>query len=181
MAKTSKKRSGGGSLLLGLLLGILLTVAAVFVLLHFTSVPVTLLGRNGRQETLHVPITTRMAKVAEDAPFSPSEDVFEAGAHTYAAKCAGCHGSTRHSAAKGLGMHPAAGQFWTGKAKNGLGRKTSREVYDLIAEGNLSNGMPAYSGQLSDTEIWQLALLLKSSDLELPDPVRKILASGSSN
>jgi hypothetical protein len=35
--------------------------------------------------------------------------------------------------------------------------------------------MPAYKGVLSDTEMWQVSLLLKNADKELPDPVAKIL------
>jgi thiosulfate dehydrogenase len=35
--------------------------------------------------------------------------------------------------------------------------------------------MPAYSKVLSDTEMWQVSLLLKNADKDLPDPVKKIL------
>ena len=37
-------------------------------------------------------------------------------------------------------------------------------------------GMPAYGHVLTDTQSWQIALLLKNADQPLPDPVREILA-----
>jgi hypothetical protein len=35
--------------------------------------------------------------------------------------------------------------------------------------------MPAFSHVLTDTQMWQVTLLLKNADQELPDPVMKIL------
>jgi hypothetical protein len=36
--------------------------------------------------------------------------------------------------------------------------------------------MPAYNHLLSDLQMWQVSLLLRNADKELPDPVTKILA-----
>jgi mono/diheme cytochrome c family protein len=49
------------------------------------------------------------------------------------------------------------------------------ETYWRVAHGIRLTGMPAYKDTLSDTEIWQVSLLLKNADKELPDPVVKIL------
>jgi thiosulfate dehydrogenase len=35
--------------------------------------------------------------------------------------------------------------------------------------------MPAYNHVLSDTQMWQVSLLLKNADKDLPDPVTQIL------
>jgi hypothetical protein len=35
--------------------------------------------------------------------------------------------------------------------------------------------MPSYSHLLTDTQMWQVSLLLKSADQPLPDPVMAIL------
>ncbi len=35
--------------------------------------------------------------------------------------------------------------------------------------------MPAFSHVLTDTQMWQVSLLLKNADQPLPDPVRAIL------
>ena len=36
--------------------------------------------------------------------------------------------------------------------------------------------MPAYRKSLTNTQLWQLAILLHSADQDLPDPVRNLLA-----
>lgn len=174
---TRRSSGSGGRLFLGILLGIAIGVAGVFAWLHFTSVPIKLFGSGGARDTrtLHVPITSRMASIAQSAPFGPSEDVFENAAHTYRAKCAQCHGAWHHSSSTGIAMTPPAKQFWVEKGDTTLRDLTSREVYDRILQGEHESGMPAFANSLSDTQIWQLSLLLKSSDLELPDPVVKIL------
>jgi mono/diheme cytochrome c family protein len=186
-SRSKSSKGGGGRLLLGLLLGIALTAAALFLLYRYTSVLSPLLHRQGASES-PVPVTRpsratqaltkRMADVAKDAPFSPSEDVFESGAKLYSARCASCHGSTRLTADTGLEMNPPAAQFFYGRhPKPVVG--TSAHIHDIIANGAKDRGMPAYAGQLTDTQIWQLALLLKSSSLELPDPVRSLINAPS--
>jgi hypothetical protein len=35
--------------------------------------------------------------------------------------------------------------------------------------------MPAFDHVLTDTQMWQVTLLLKNADQQLPDPVMKIL------
>jgi thiosulfate dehydrogenase len=37
--------------------------------------------------------------------------------------------------------------------------------------------MPAYEKVLPDTEMWQVTLLLKNADQQLPDPVMRILTA----
>jgi mono/diheme cytochrome c family protein len=49
------------------------------------------------------------------------------------------------------------------------------ETYWKIANGIRLTGMPAFGKVLSDTEMWQVSLLLKNADKEMPDPVVKLL------
>jgi len=37
--------------------------------------------------------------------------------------------------------------------------------------------MPAFGKTLTDTEIWQISILLKNANQPLPDPVNKILTA----
>jgi hypothetical protein len=39
--------------------------------------------------------------------------------------------------------------------------------------------MPSYSHVLSDAQMWQVSLLLKNADKELPQPVMQILSSST--
>jgi len=49
------------------------------------------------------------------------------------------------------------------------------ETYWKVANGIRLTGMPAFGHTLSDTQMWQVSLLLKNADKELPDPVTRIL------
>lgn len=109
------------------------------------------------------------------APFGTSEEVFEAGARLYAANCAGCHGRPGSN-----GKGPNAAQFWD--RNNAAGRhaiaQSAGAIYQATAKGNLAQGMPSYGQRLTDTQVWDLALLLKSAHEDLPDPVLRLLRGG---
>ena len=49
------------------------------------------------------------------------------------------------------------------------------KTYWKVANGIRLTGMPAFGKVLSDTEMWQVSMLLKNADKEMPDPVMKIL------
>ena len=51
------------------------------------------------------------------------------------------------------------------------------ETYWKVANGIRLTGMPAFNQVLTDTEMWQVTLLLKNADQQLPDPVTKILTT----
>ena len=109
------------------------------------------------------------------APFGTSEEVFEAGARLYALNCASCHG---RPGANGRG--PTAAQFWDPANTVGLQAisRPSGALYQATVKGNLAQGMPSYGQRLTDTQIWDLALLLKSAHDDLPDPVMRLLHGG---
>ena len=109
------------------------------------------------------------------APFGTSEEVFEAGARVYAANCASCHGRPGRN-----GSGPSAAQFWD--RSNAAGLHAVAEpvggLYQATAQGNLAQGMPSYGQRLTDTQIWDVALLLRSAHEDLPDPVLRLLRGG---
>ncbi len=109
------------------------------------------------------------------APFGTSKEVFEAGARLYAANCAGCHGRPGRN-----GKGPNAAQFWD--RNNGAGSHAIAQpagaLYQSTAVGNLVQGMPSFGQRLTDTQIWDLALLLKSAHDDLPEPVIRLLHAG---
>lgn len=171
-------RSGGGtpgSTVLAFVLGAAAAGGAGYLYLHSAS-------------PAHAPVTAPATIPAAPAPvtrvkppapagpsprtppFGTSEDVFEAGAHLYAARCASCHG-TPHSDAP---MTAPDTQLWR-SGHHLLASRTPSELYTSIAAGSPAKGMPAYATALTDTQIWQLALLLRSSGQDLPDPVIAIL------
>ena len=108
-------------------------------------------------------------------PFGTGEEVFEQGARLYAANCAGCHGLPGKDA-KG----PLAAQFWSRTDPRGTAAvaQPAGTLFRQTAKGNLVQGMPSYAQRLTDTQLWDLALLLKDAHEELPEPVLRLLRSG---
>ena len=111
------------------------------------------------------------------APFGESEEVFETGAKVYVAHCASCHGQPGRPAGAGSN----AAQLWDPHTARGqqLVARPAGVIYGQIADGvAAAQGAPAMAGYrhvLSETQIWDLALLLRNAGQELPDPVLHLL------
>ncbi|MFC6645672.1 c-type cytochrome [Granulicella cerasi] len=107
-------------------------------------------------------------KTVPEPPFAASEDAFEAGAATYAKRCAGCHGAPGHDGQAGLAMATPAKQLFH---DSNLSKRSAGAIFVAMRDGKPKAGMPAYSGVLSDSAMWDIALLLKASSEPLPEPV----------
>jgi thiosulfate dehydrogenase len=184
----TRKKSGGsssggaGKILLGFVLGLVAVAAAVFFELRFGALPVAVADAAFplEKQIVHVPMNARIDREKKTAPFGTSEDVFEGGAHVYHVQCASCHGSPGHDVAYAKFMYPSAPQLWQKHATSavvGVSDDDAGETYWKVANGIRLTGMPAYSHVLSTTQMWQVSLLLKNADQDLPDPVRKILSA----
>jgi thiosulfate dehydrogenase len=179
MAK--KGGSGGfGKLLLGFVLGVVAVVAAAFAYLKAGNLPVAVTDAAFpfEKQIVKVPMQSRIAREKKEPQFGTSEDVFEAGAKIYRAQCASCHGTPGHDVGYAKHMYPSAPQLWRKHAHGnvvGVSDDEPGETYWKVANGIRLTGMPAFGKVLSDTEMWQVSLLLKNADKEMPDPVIKIL------
>jgi mono/diheme cytochrome c family protein len=178
MAK--KSRSGGfGKLFLGFVLGVIAVVGAAYAWLHYGKPP-----ESFRQAAL--PLEKKLGQVASHRPlehekkvppFGISEDVFEGGAKVYHKRCVSCHGAPGRDAPSARRQDPAPSQLWkhSRDGVTGVSDQDPGEIYSKIANGIRSSGMPPFKGTLSDTEIWQVSLLLKNANQEIPDPIEHIL------
>ncbi|WP_433974065.1 c-type cytochrome [Tunturiibacter lichenicola] len=180
MAK--KSSSGGfGKLFLGFLLGIVTVAAGLFAYLKFGPLPVAVTDSPlpFEKQIVSLPLGARIERESKTAPFGISEDVFESGAHVYRAQCASCHGTPGHDAGFAKHMFPTAPQLWKSHREGvvGVSDDEAGETYWKVANGIRLSGMPSYKHILSDTQMWQVSLLLKNADKELPGPVTQILGS----
>jgi thiosulfate dehydrogenase len=181
MAK--KGGSGGfGKLFLGFLLGVAAVVVAAFLYLRFSALPVAVADQAFplEKQIVRLPLGARIDKEKKLPPFGTGEDAFEGGAHVYKAQCASCHGAPGKDVAFAKHMYPDAPQLWKKHAKSdvvGVSDDDAGETYWKVANGIRLTGMPSYKHVLSDTQMWQVSLLLKNADKELPDPVMKILTT----
>ncbi|WP_263374193.1 c-type cytochrome [Granulicella aggregans] len=176
----ARKKSSSGGFGWGFLLGLVVAAAAAFAYFKFGMTPAHVPDKPLPFERAAAPVSPPPVPHPERAirtpPFGTSEDVFEAGAHIYKIRCASCHGTPGHDGALALSTNPPARQLWKrhGDAAGVSGLEPGL-IYGKIADGVPQNGMPAYAGQLSETQIWQVSLLLKSAGQQLPDPVMAIL------
>ena len=185
MAKSrgsGSRGSGGGfgKVLLGFVLGVVAVAAGVAGYLRWGSVPVATADKPFPFEKaiVSVPLGARIARQMRTPPFGVSEDVYEGGAKVYRAQCASCHGRPGHDEAFAKHMYPVAPQLWKKHAKGnvvGVSDDEPGETYWKVANGIRLTGMPSFEHVLTDTQMWQVTLLLKNADQQLPDPVMKIL------
>jgi hypothetical protein len=79
-------------------------------------------------------------------------------------------------------MYPAIPQLWVKHKNNvvGVSDDDPGETYWKVANGIRLTGMPAFSHILSQTEMWQVTLLLKRAD-SIPPSVEAILSEASSS
>ena len=181
MAK--KGSSGGfGKVFLGFVLGVAAVAAGLFGYQKFGALPVAVADKPFpyEKELVYLPLSSRIDRELKNPPFGISEDVFESGARVYRAQCASCHGTPGHDVAFAKHMFPSAPQLWRGHGTHGVvgvSDDEAGETYWKVANGIRLSGMPSYSKVLTDAEMWQVSLLLKNADKELPGPVSTILSS----
>ncbi len=182
MAKKSSSGSGFGKVFLGFLLGIVAVALGLFAYLRFGPLPVAVADAPlpFEKQIVYLPLNARIEGEMKNAPFGISEDVFESGAHVYKAQCASCHGTPGHDVAFAKHMFPSAPQLWRAHGTHGVvgvSDDETGETYWKVANGIRLSGMPSYSKVLTDAEMWQVSLLLKNADKELPGPVTQILSA----
>jgi thiosulfate dehydrogenase len=177
------KKSGGsgfGKFCLGFILGIAAVAAGLFLYLHFGPLPVAVADKPFpyEKQIVRLPLHARIDSEVKTSPFGISEDVFESGARVYRDQCASCHGIPGHDVASAKYMYPGAPQLWKKHGKSGVvgvSDDAVGETYWRVANGIRLSGMPAFNHILTDTQMWQVSLLLKNANEQLPLPVTQIL------
>jgi mono/diheme cytochrome c family protein len=75
-------------------------------------------------------------------------------------------------------MYPKAPQFWVprkGSSVLGVSNDPPGQTYWTVFNGIRLTGMPEFSSTLTDTEIWQVALLLANANKPLPPAAAEIV------
>jgi mono/diheme cytochrome c family protein len=183
-----KSNGGGmkiGNLLLGVLLGIVLVPVVALVWLRLGKVPVAVADPSFPREQwlADVPLNARIQReLVKIPPVQYDEDNLVAGAHVYREKCASCHGMHGKPSAIGPHMFPEAPPLWESHHHNGAAEGSigvsddpPGETQWKVLNGIRLTGMPAFKTQLTDTEIWQVSLLVANADKPLPPAALEIL------
>lgn len=163
--------------LLGLIVGLVIVPACVYGYFRFGYAPV------GTGAT-PMPFEKRFARMGlharmdkeypRTAPIQGNDENYSAGAHIYREHCAVCHGTVGQpitSVAKG--MYPRPPQLLD--PKHMVTDDPPGESYWKVSNGIRMTGMPSFHSSLSDTQMWQVSLMLANAD-KLPASVNLILA-----
>lgn len=163
-------------LLAGLLIGTCLPVFAGWLFVRLGGMPVATkspplpLEKYLARTALHAAMDKEAGK---PSPLDPTEENLLGGARVYQQQCAVCHGRLgQKESAIALGMFPHPPQLLP--PKKGVTDDPVGETYWKAKHGIRLTGMPGYAGNLSDTELWQVSLLLLHAH-ELPASAQDVL------
>jgi thiosulfate dehydrogenase len=177
---TSRNSHGFLKFLLGFVFAFVVLFAGVWTYLKYGHPPVATADAAFPFEAqiVHVPLDARIHRELQAPPFATSEDVYETGAQIYRKQCAACHGTPGQDVAYAKGMYPSAPQLWKKHTHGnvvGVSDDEAGETFWKIKNGIRLSGMPSYQNILSTDEMWDVSLLLKNADQQLPDPVVSLL------
>jgi thiosulfate dehydrogenase len=153
------------ALVLGILLGILLVAAGVYFYFSTGHAPVATADPPMPFETkfANMALDAYLGKLPHPAPQVPADETnFVAGAQVYKHNCAVCHGLPGEPKTNiAAGMSPGPPQLFRG---TGVTDDEPWETYWKATGGIRMTGMPGFKGKLSETQIWQVTMLLKNAD-----------------
>ena len=147
---------------LGVVLGMCLPVLAGYLFLTLGGMPVTttdaplpferFLAKKALKVAMHKEIGRR-------APLPPDDTNLLAGAKVYREQCAVCYGlPDQPPGAIAKGMFPPPPALFS--PREGVTDDPEGKIYWKVRHGIRLTGMPGFQESLSDTEIWQVSLLL---------------------
>jgi len=166
-------------IVIGILLGIILVFAGSYFYFSTGRAPVA-------TNSPEMPFERKFANMAlhaylekmphNSSPVPADEPNLLAGAKIYKEHCAFCHGlpGEAHNAI-GSAMFPKAPLLFRGV---GVTDDEIWESYTKISGGIRMTGMPSFKEHLNDTQLWQVAQLVKNAD-KLPASVKAELTPAS--
>jgi len=116
-------------------------------------------------------------KLPHPEPQVPAnEESLLRGSKIYKENCAVCHGLPgEEKSAIAKGMYPAPPQLFHGV---GVTDDDAWESYWKVEGGIRMTGMPGFKDTLTETQIWQVTVLVKNAD-KISEAVRKELAASA--
>lgn len=151
--------------ILGLIVGIVIVPLALFAYLSWGGMPVAVLDKDLPFEEMlaHKALDARIDKEAPKSPPLPADESnLAAGAEIYKQHCAVCHSLEEGGPSSiAIGEYPKPPKLLQGK---GVTDDEPGETYWKVANGIRLTGMPGFKQSLSETEMWQVSLLMANAD-----------------
>lgn len=152
-------------LILGIVLGILLVMLGGYLYFATGQAPVAVNAppMPMEQKFAHMGLDAYLAKLPHPDPAVPADETnFLAGAQVYTQNCAVCHGLPGEPKSNiAQGMFPKPPKLLDG---TGVTDDEPWETYWKVENGIRMSGMPGFQGRLSETQIWQVSVLVKNAD-----------------
>jgi mono/diheme cytochrome c family protein len=166
--------------IVGLILGLILIPAGVYVYFADGFAPVSTSSEPMPFEKMLAKkgLNARVDKEApKNSPIPADEANLAAGAQTYKDNCSVCHGLPSQPATPiANGMYPKPPQLFHGK---GVTDDPAGETYWKVSNGIRMTGMPGFRKTLSDTQMWQVSLLLAGADKLPPNVLNSLSSAGT--
>ena len=166
-----------GTLVVGMILGAVAIAGGVYFYFATgrapvaTSAPPMPFEKKLAHQALNARIRREMPKTI---PVQPDEPNLAAGALVYREHCAACHGLPGQRVTPiAAGMYPVPPKLMEGK---GVTDDEPGESYWKVANGIRLTGMPGFRRALSETQMWQVSLLVANAD-KLPKSVYDTLSA----
>ncbi len=164
-------------LVIGVLLGILTIAGGVYFYFSTGRAPVAVTDppMPFEKKFTQIALHAYLGKQQHPEPPVPADETnYRAGAQVYKENCAACHGLPgQPKTTIAQGMYPPPPQLFHGV---GVSDDAAWESYWKVESGIRMTGMPEFKGRLTETQIWQVTVLLANSD-KIPDSVKAALTS----
>jgi thiosulfate dehydrogenase len=164
-------------LMLGTLLGVLLIAGGIYYYFSSGRAPVATAAPPMPFERTFAKIGLHayLNRLPHPEPQVPADEPnLLAGARVYREQCAVCHGLPGGpQTAIASGMFPRPPELWNGA---GVTDDDAWESYWKVENGIRMTGMPAFKDHLTETQIWQVSVLVKNAG-KIPPAVRSELAA----
>jgi len=159
-------------------LGVLATLVLAFLVVYIGITQGVLIPPNAdsppskletwaAKKSLNATIRREMPQQAN--PVAATDANYLAGIKLYGENCIVCHGAADGVPSMiAVGLYQHAPQL----GKDGVEDDPDGETFWKVDHGIRLTGMPAFSGTLSEQQVWTLALLLKHMDSLPPAPQR---------
>ena len=164
-------------LIVGILLGILLVAGCGYFYFSTGRAPVAVTDppMPFEKKLAHMALDAHIKKQkVPDSPVMADEKSYLGGAEVYKENCAVCHGLPDQPKTNiAQGMYPPPPQLFHG---TGVSDDPASETYWKAENGIRLTGMPGFKGRLTETQIWEVSVLLANSD-KIPASVKAALTS----
>jgi thiosulfate dehydrogenase len=159
-------------IIVGILLGLVLVLVGIYLYFSSGHAPVAVAAPEMpfERKFANMALHSYLDKLPHPDPSVPADESnFLAGARVYKVHCSVCHGlpgEPKTTIAEG--MFPKPPQLFRGM---GVTDDEPWETYWKVANGIRMTGMPGFKERLSDTQMWQVSVLLKNAD-KIPAAVK---------